>query len=138
MIKKDNKKNSLNTNTENTDKEEEEYKDFAFIDFPSIDEAADALKEFNLNPTKLQGRDLYLDFSRLRKCDEMKMLIQEQNNIIMNALSTINTMNYGANSYTNLTDEKNVNNLTEIYDYNNLCGYHGKNSSFMNQNYVRF
>jgi RNA recognition motif-containing protein len=120
MIKKDNKKISINANTENPDNEEvEEYKDFAFIDFPSVDEAGEVLKEFNINPIKLQGRDLYLDFSRLRKCDEMKMIIQEQNNIIMNAMSTINTMNYGG-SYTNITDEKNVNNF------------------MMNQNYVSF
>lgn len=52
----------------------DEFKDYAFIEFASIEEAANVIREFTLNPTQIKNKDLFLDFSKIRKIDELKKL----------------------------------------------------------------
>lgn len=47
-----------------------EYKDFAFIEFYSIEEAIEVIRMFSLNPLKLQGKDLVIDFSKIKPFEE--------------------------------------------------------------------
>lgn len=47
-----------------------EYKDFAFIEFYSIEEAMEVIRIFSLNPLKLQGKDLVIDFSKIKPFEE--------------------------------------------------------------------
>lgn len=62
------------------DKQTGENKDYAFVEFSSIEEAADVMKDYTLNPSQLQGKDLFIDFSKLRKIDEGKLV----NGVVVN------------------------------------------------------
>lgn len=55
------------------DKHSDDYKDFAFIEYSSIEDATEAMKLFAINPTQLYDSDLFIDFSKLRKIDEIKL-----------------------------------------------------------------
>ena len=46
------------------------YKEFAFVEYPTIDEAANVIAEFSMAPTQLRGYDISVDFSKLRNNDE--------------------------------------------------------------------
>ncbi len=51
-----------------------EPKEFAFIEFFSVDEATCALNSMKRNPVKIKGIPLFVTFSKIRKPEDFKDL----------------------------------------------------------------
>ena len=60
------------------DKITNEFKEFAFVEFPTIEIATNAFTQFTLNPVTLNGQDITVDFSKLRSIDEKNKFVDKQ------------------------------------------------------------
>lgn len=55
------------------DKVTGEPKEYAFVEYFSIDEATVALNQFKRNPLKMRGNPIYATFSKIRKAEDYKV-----------------------------------------------------------------
>jgi hypothetical protein len=57
-----------------SDKISGEPKDFAFVEYFTIDEATTALNQIKRNPIKIRNNLIYVTFSKIRRPEDLKVL----------------------------------------------------------------
>ena len=50
-----------------------ELKDFAFVEFYSVEEATFAVNQIKKNPIKIKNQPLYCTFSKIRRPEDLKV-----------------------------------------------------------------
>lgn len=51
-----------------------EPKDFAFVEYYTIDEATIALNQIKRNPIKIRNNQIYVTFSKIRRPEDLKVI----------------------------------------------------------------
>jgi RNA recognition motif-containing protein len=56
-----------------SDKITGEIRDYAFVDYFSIEEATNAINNIKRNPIKLRNNPIFVTFSKIKRTDEVKV-----------------------------------------------------------------
>jgi RNA recognition motif-containing protein len=56
------------------DKISTELKDFAFVEFYSVEEATYAINQIKKNPIKVKNQPIYCTFSKIRRPEDLKVI----------------------------------------------------------------